>query len=456
MRTATRWKTRLRLLTVVMAGAVALTACSSSGNGSGGSTSGGSAGGGPSTPSVSDLTAAQIDWAAKFLGSGQKGKAEASLSPVVFGYVNEEGGTLSFAEATPAMNATVKFINDQLGGINGHPLVVHTCFAASPSDVGKCGQQMANDNDVKSIIVPLLLLNNQEFYSPIAGKKPILAGGLFFPVDYTTPNVFSYNPGGVTIARGAALFASQTLRAKRLVNIRTDNPAGLAASQLTISQAKALGMETVDVPVTEPGTAPAYVAAIRAANLKPGDVLDLSLTSSGGATVYDALRTLNLTDIPVLAGNELAGAPPMPGHLKDLGLEDTVFPDGWYMEDPGYTAYMPVPNSNGADVYVSMMKRYASDAPSLYGYATVAFRETMEMAKFLIETGGPDSTSEKLSQAIKTFKGPSVMAAGELRCGALSGSPNLCQFAVGYEQRKDGRWVSVADGLNGKAIETLK
>ena len=229
------------------------------------------------------------------------------------------------------------------------------------------------------------------------------------------------------------------LKAKRYINIRTDNPAGLAASQLTNAEVNKRGVKTVDVPVTEPGTAPQYSAAIRAANPKPGDVIQLSLTAIGAATVYDALRSLNVADGVAVVGSDTQALPPMPGHLKDARSKDTVFPDGWYMANAGYTPFMPSPDSNGADVYVAMMGQYAPDA-NLIGYGSIAFSETLEMVKFLTAAGGPDATAEKVSDLIKNFTGPAVMKAGKLKCGALTQAPNLCSFSNGYAQRKDGQW----------------
>jgi hypothetical protein len=276
---------------------------------------------------------------------------------------------------------------------------------------------------------------------------------LAFPIDFTTPNLYSYTGGGYSTSVSKAIFAKQ-LGAKRVVDIRTDNPAGLASVQIQYKIYSQYGLDHVDVPVPEPGTAPGYVAAIQAANPKPGDIIVLSITSIGAATTYDALQTLHLTNLPVTASEGIA-LPPLPGHLKSLGLKDTVFPNGWYLPDNGYTAFMPVANSNGADVYVAMMNKYAPNSPSFYGQAPNAFRETLEMAKFLNEAGGPAATSDQLSQEIKTFAGPAVMAAGPIKCGANPQFPNQCQFVVGYEQRLNGKWISIDDGLNGKAINTL-
>jgi branched-chain amino acid transport system substrate-binding protein len=63
---------------------------------------------------------------------GGSGKADASLSPVTIGWVNMQGGPPSqtFAGATRAAEATVKFINTELGGVHGHPVQLSTCFIA--------------------------------------------------------------------------------------------------------------------------------------------------------------------------------------------------------------------------------------------------------------------------------------------------------------------------------------
>ncbi len=394
-----------------------------------------------------------MTWAANYIGS-KPGPANSSLSPVVVGYVNQQGGTLSFPEATAAVNATVSFINAQLGGIDGHPLVVHQCLAAGTTDVQGCGTQMANDSAVKSLIVPLLLLNNQAFYNAIDAKKPIIDNDLIFPVDLTTPNVYSFGQGGSVSFVGLADFATKVLKLKTVAILRTDNPAGLAAAQAEAAVLKQFGATVTDVAVPEPGTAPEYTEAISQAGLQNGDGLDLALTSIGQSTAYDALQSLGLTGVDVLS-SELALLPPMPGHLKSLGLSDTVFPNKWYMSDQGYSSAMPVANSDGANVFVAMMAQYAPNAPSIYGYAPTAFEELLEMAKFITEDGGPSATSAGIAAKIKAFTGPAVMAAGPAKCGAETSEPNLCVFDLGWEQRVNGTWVSVADGINGKAIDTL-
>jgi branched-chain amino acid transport system substrate-binding protein len=422
----------------------ATTAAGSAATGSSGATGGSSSG----------LTAAQLQWALTYT-HGTAGKANQSLSPVVLGYVNQQGGILSFPESTVGANAVVSFVNDQLGGIQGHPLVLRTCFGASPADSAICGTKMANDAAVKAIVIPLFLLDDQALYAPIASKKPLLDDALVFPVDLTTPNIYSYEVGIPAYATGTAQFVKNVLHKTRVIDIRTDNPAGLAASQVQEATYRAAGVQVIDVPVPEPGTAPTYTAAVRSANPHAGDVIQVSLTSVGGVSVYDALKALNISasTIPVL-GSANQALEPMPGHLKQVGAKDTLYPDGWYFTDNGYTEFMPVANSNGNDVYVAMMSHYAPAGANIHGFAPYAFQEILSMVRFYNEDG-PDATSAQLANSIKTFTGPAALVAGPLQCGVQKASPNLCAFTIGFEQRMNGQWISVADGLNGKAINTL-
>lgn len=415
-----------------------------SGSGSSSTATGGGGGGA--------ITAADIQWGSTFLGQ-KAGAANSSLSPVAFGWVNEQGGTLSFPDSTSAMQAAVDFVNKDLGGISGHPLVAHSCFGAVASDSLKCGEQMANDSAVKAVTSSAFELDDQAFFNALGGKKPYLDGQLVYPVDYTTPNVYSYYQSVAEESAQAIAVAQQVLHAKRMIVIRTDNPTGLAAFQGLAAEAKLAGLSTVQVPVPEPGTDPQYTAAISAVNPKPGDVILLYITAIGGASVYDALNSLGLSSIPVI-GSGLMLLPPMPGHLQALGLKDTVYPNGWYYPDGGYSELKPTSNSNGANVYDAAMQQFAPSA-NTHGAAPVAWGDTLMLAKLLIEGGGSTATPSKLSQEMKSYTGVAPLDASNISCGALSSSPNTCYFGAGVMQRLNGQWLSIADGYNGKTINLL-
>src|SRR3982074_2484626 len=85
----------------------------------------------------------------KFTGASA-GRADASKSPVVIGFVNDEGGIPSFPEGSAAAQAAVKFVNDNLGGVGGHPVQLKVCSVAGSEEQGQgCAQQFVGDKQIK-------------------------------------------------------------------------------------------------------------------------------------------------------------------------------------------------------------------------------------------------------------------------------------------------------------------
>jgi branched-chain amino acid transport system substrate-binding protein len=79
---------------------------------------------------------------------------KASGTPIKIGDVETNQDTPEYA---PAENAAVKYINAQLGGINGHPLqIVHCNEQLSPSVSAQCTQQFIQDGVVGVVGFPLV------------------------------------------------------------------------------------------------------------------------------------------------------------------------------------------------------------------------------------------------------------------------------------------------------------
>ncbi|HXT93061.1 MAG TPA: ABC transporter substrate-binding protein, partial [Trebonia sp.] len=96
------------------------------------------------------------------------GAADNSLPPVTIGWVNMQGGPPSqtFPEATRAAEATVKYINSSLGGIQGHPVKLQECFIVTSEAQGTtCGQQMLNSKGVEVIAEGIDAIGNASMYS---------------------------------------------------------------------------------------------------------------------------------------------------------------------------------------------------------------------------------------------------------------------------------------------------
>ena len=121
---------------------------------------------------------------------GKAGKANPSLSPVTIGYVNEEGTVPSFVEYHNVTTATVNFVNEQLGGIDGHPLKLEACIMQSEEDGQKCAGQFLNAKDIHIGILGLAVTGNAAFYKTVNGAFPTLVDVTAVGVDYATPDVY--------------------------------------------------------------------------------------------------------------------------------------------------------------------------------------------------------------------------------------------------------------------------
>ena len=82
----------------------------------------------------------------KYTG-GKAGKADQSLPPVYIGWVNQQGGQVEIGRfATNGAELAIKYINEELGGVGGHPVQLKTCFIAAAEEEGTtCGQKLAAD-----------------------------------------------------------------------------------------------------------------------------------------------------------------------------------------------------------------------------------------------------------------------------------------------------------------------
>ena len=67
--------------------------------------------------------------------------------------------------------AAVKYINEKAGGIGGHRIEIVTCYIARTDEEGqKCGQQMANDKDIKAVVLGPVVFGVEPFYAAIGNE----------------------------------------------------------------------------------------------------------------------------------------------------------------------------------------------------------------------------------------------------------------------------------------------
>ena len=89
----------------------------------------------------------------KYVG-GKAGAADSSLPPVKIGWTsNQDGSIVSIGpQATDAAQFAVDWINKYAGGVGGHPIALDKCLVKNAAEEAqKCGQQFLNDKGVNVI-----------------------------------------------------------------------------------------------------------------------------------------------------------------------------------------------------------------------------------------------------------------------------------------------------------------
>ncbi|MEY4361076.1 MAG: hypothetical protein RL391_382 [Actinomycetota bacterium] len=383
----------------------------------------------------------------------------ASGDPIKIGYINQEGGTPAFPEASVGIDAGVWFINNFLGGVGGRPIELVKCFVTKEEDGQKCGQEMLANEDVQTVITGALLNGNAPLLDTLKDKKPVFIGNPVTTPEFLATDGFALTPGSPGVIQGLAILAAKYVpelegkEVKKVAVVYNDNPAGTVAFEaLTKPVLAAFGVEVTGVPVADTAGATEMATAIQSSGADTADVFYPLVTIQGCIGVYDALKTLEIETTVVTTG--LCFGIPMQDHLKAAGEEGNL-PDGWYFGGYGY-AY-EIPGNPELDAYIDAALAWAAETgvenPEYTGFGGPTFGTLMTVVQFM-NAGAQDSAS--IRDAVKAFVGPMWGGVGDFKCGGNPTFPSLCGFSIGIQQQQGTEYVSVLDGYNGKAINPVE
>ena len=135
---------------------------------------------------------------------GGSGAADASLTPIKIGYISQEGGAVEVGPTNDdGVEIGIKFINEQAGGIGGHPIQLVKCYIASTEEEGQqCGQQMANDKDIVAVIEGPVAVGAESMFAAL-GDKPVVQGVSVNAVDPVQKSALDPHGVGAQVHPGA-------------------------------------------------------------------------------------------------------------------------------------------------------------------------------------------------------------------------------------------------------------
>jgi branched-chain amino acid transport system substrate-binding protein len=411
-------------LATLVATVIIATACGSSSSSTSSSTASSSAGGSSSsstsTPaSTSGPGGAGSKSVTDYLSyvGGKSGPADKALPPVTIGFVNQQGGQQQIGPlATNGAQIAVKYINSELGGINGHPLVLKTCFIRSAEEEGTtCGQQFLANKSISVIDEGAVAIGDQAFQSTIGTAKPVIVGVAVTPIDAAKPSNIVLFGDATHVLGPFGTYAQQVLHAKTAALVYP-NIAGITQGATAIAD----GLQKVGIKVKKVGydeSQTDLIGPLTSAGATSADLVIPYSDSSGCVNLAKGLKQLGITDT-----KKILSAPLCLNGLVAAGLGGD-FPIWTYAIA---SSLYGDPTDPGMPAYMKVMAKYGTPAVAPDPWVIVTFGQILTTARFLNELGYGHITPQAILQKAKAFKGPVALGAPSLDCGKYPAAPGIC------------------------------
>jgi branched-chain amino acid transport system substrate-binding protein len=413
--------TRMRVRTVALALALALTsavvaACGSDDNDS--STSGAAASTAKSTSTAAADTgnkeSAGVTDYVKYLG-GTAGAADNSKSPIYIGYVNQQGGANDVGpNSTIGAQMAADYVNKYAGGIDGHPVKLHTCFISTSEEQGQqCGQKMANDKDVDVVGVGAVAVGAQPLNASIGGEKPMVWGVSVNQVDTKNKNGYILFGDSFHILAPWGTFGRDVLKAKTAAVVYPQVPGIIEGANAMVA-----GLEKAGIKVKRVGYEPNatdLVGPLTAAGAQSADMIVPQSDAKGCINLAKALEQTGVK-APVVS-NPLCLSP-----VVSKGLGGDV-PKWYYGIASSLTAD---PADPAAKAMVDAMTKLGKQDLAADPWVPTSMATVLTIIKFMNEVGADNLTSQAIAEKAKAFKGPLVFGAPEVECAKYSDAPAVC------------------------------
>jgi branched-chain amino acid transport system substrate-binding protein len=348
---------------------------------------------------------------------GKAGKANPSLPPVQIGWLNQQGGAQAIGPlATNGAEMAVSYINAQLGGVDGHPLKLDTCFITATEEEGTtCGQQFAANKKIDVIGEGGVAIGIQPFYSSIGTKTPVIVGVAATTTDGVQPNAVILFGDATHVLGPFGTYAKDVLHAKTAALVYPDI-AGIVQGAAAIEAGlKAAGVKVKAVGYDESQTD--LTGPLIAAGALTADMVIPYSDSSGCVNLARSLIQLGITDAkkivsaPLCLNGQVAAGLGGDYPIWTYAIASSLYGDP---TDPGMPAYEAV------------AKKYSTPADAPDPWNIVAFSQILTIDRFMNQIGYAHLSVAAILAKAKAFTGPVALGAPLLRCGMFASAPAVC------------------------------
>jgi branched-chain amino acid transport system substrate-binding protein len=368
---------------------------------------------------------------------GGKGKANPKLAPVKIGFINGQGGPVqfNFPQATSVINAEVKMINAELGGVHGHPVQLSQCFWAQAEEEGlRCGQQMVNDK-VKTIIFGFVTIGNQSIYATVKGTIPITGVITANAADPTAKNAYFLNGSQTTGIGAFGTYTKRTYPKVKTASVVYPTDPGA----ITAAAAVKKGLEQAGVKTTLIGVPPLATDLIGPATQASSS--DMIVAALGFPTCTPFARAIDQIHYtkPILSLPICTFIPRAAYASGDLpqwtyGLVQTL-------------VNLPGPQSK---LYLKKGLQYGTTVPNmLWVFSEGTWETLLATVKIMNQIPYAKLSTATISAGFKAFRGPTVLGPPDIACGKISkAEPAACANQTNfYKYQGKGKWTLVGSWL---------
>jgi branched-chain amino acid transport system substrate-binding protein len=372
---------------------------------------------------------------------GGSGKANPSLSPVTIGWVNEQGGPPSetFPQATLAAQATVKLINDELGGVHGHPVQLATCFNAAVEAQGTtCGEQMLSNKGVEVIAEGIEAVGNASMYSVLNGAISTLIGVSADPADDTGKNAFELEGSGTSATVAFGPFMRKEFPNAKTVAIAYQNLPGAAPiSEAIRNSAEKSGFKVTMIPYSATATdliGPATEMEQADITVPDCGFVDCPLMAKAISEIHGTKPAISVPLWTFLPGPAYPGGD-LPKWIVGEATANLVYP-----ADPGVAAYLKAIEANGL-----------SSANAINAFSGIAFGNLLLAVKIMNEIPFASLSRSAFTAKLKQYVGPIPLGPTQIDCtGKLyPADTNSCSdYDQFFQYSGKGAWQELESWTN--------
>lgn len=362
---------------------------------------------------------------------------KAAGNPIKLGMINQENSPAgSFPELSAATRAAIKFVNQELGGVDGRPIELEVCntnFSAEGST--SCGQKFV-EAGVPAVLGGIDVFGNA--IDTLRDNKIPYVGGI--PVSFQSvrsTNSFQWSGGtwGATVA--FADYAARGLKAKKVAIVYGEFGSITESAEYGKRVLAAAGVEAQLVPY--PILATDISSALNAAVSGQPDALIILAADTGCKPAFEGLHALDSKAKAFYVG--ACAAPTIIDGIDPAASEGAYF----NVEGPIDPARPDIDTL----LYTQAVLKYGRGLDPI-GAGTVSFRSFMNLYVVLRELGADDINPASITEALSAKRDAPSFMGHRYTCDRkqFEGLPAMCSPQEILGVMKDGALQQVGDWID--------